>query len=142
MDNPLENLQKPQDHVIKLEQWYQVDSIKLMAVSAEKSFFKDEEQVVSQWLASDQFPLGLRKWRQKDRIRLKNGHHQLVKRVLIDQKVLQKQRDQQMVLVDAHDEVVWIVNRKWSWFERPTDYQQTWQPCFIGIKNKEKKVNE
>lgn len=113
-----------------------------MAVSAEKSFFKDEEQVVSQWLASDQFPLGLRKWRQKDRIRLKNGHHQLVKRVLIDQKVLQKQRDQQMVLVDAHDEVVWIVNRKWSWFERPTDYQQTWQPCFIGIKNKEKKVNE
>ena len=142
LDNPLENLQKPQDHVIKLEQWYQVDSIKLMAVSAEKSFFKDEEQVVSQWLASDQFPLGLRKWRQKDRIRLKNGHHQLVKRVLIDQKVLQKQRDQQMVLVDAHDEVVWIVNRKWSWFERPTDYQQTWQPCFIGIKNKEKKVNE
>lgn len=142
LDNPLENLQKPQDHVIKLEQWYQVDPIKLMAVSAEKSFFKDEEQVVSQWLAPDQFPLGLRKWRQKDRIRLKNGHHQLVKRVLINQKVPQKQRDQQMVLVDAHNEVVWIVNRKWSWFERPTDYRQTWQPCFIGIKNKEKKVNE
>lgn len=142
IDNPLENLQKPQDHVIKLEQWYQVDSINLMAVSAEKSFFKDEEQVVSQWLAPDQFPLRLRQWRQKDRIRLKNGHHQLAKRVLIDQKVSRKQRDQQMVLVDAHDEVVWIVNRKWSWFERPTGYQQTWQPCFIGIKNKEKKVNE
>ncbi|WP_325065024.1 tRNA lysidine(34) synthetase TilS [Limosilactobacillus agrestis] len=142
LENPLENLQKPQDHVIKLEQWYQVDSISLMAVSAQESFFKGEEQVVFQWLDPDQFPLVLRKWRQKDRIRLKNGHHQLVKRVLIDQKVPQKQRDQQMVLVDAHDEVVWIVNRKWSWFERPTDYRQTWQPCFIGIKNKEKKVNE
>lgn len=142
LENPLENLQKPQDHVIKLEQWYQVDSISLMAVSAEELFFKGEEQVAFQWLAPDQFPLGLRKWRQKDRIRLKKGHHQLVKRVLIDQKVPQKQRDQQMVLVDAHDEVVWIVNRKWSWFERPTDYRQTWQPCFIGIKNKEKKVNE
>ncbi len=142
LENPLENLQKPQDHVIKLEQWYQVDPINLMAVSAERSFFKDEEQVVSQWLAPDQFPLRLRQWRQKDRIRLKNGHHQLVKRVLINQKVSRKQRDQQMVLVDAHDEVVWIVNQKWSWFERPTGYQLTWQPCFIGIKNKEKKVNE
>ena len=142
LDNPLENLQKPQDHVIKLEQWYQVDPINLMAVSAEKSFFNDEEQVVLQWLAPDQFPLRLRQWRQKDRIRLKNGHHQLVKRVLIDQKVSRKQRDQQMVLVDAHDEVVWIVNRKWSWFERPTGYQQTCRSCFIGIKNKEKKVNE
>ena len=142
LDNPLENLQKPQDHVIKLEQWYQVDAINLMALSAERSFFKDEEQVVLQWLAPDQFPLRLRQWRKKDCIRLKNGHHQLVKRVLIDQKVPQKQRDQQMVLVDAHDEVVWIVNRKWSWFERPVDYQQTWQSCFIGIKNKEKKVNE
>lgn len=142
LDNPLENLQKPQDHVIKLEQWYQVDPINLMAVSAERSFFKDEEQVVSQWLAPDQFPLRLRQWRQKDRIRLKNGHHQLVKRVLINKKVSRKQRDQQMVMVDAHDEVVWIVNQKWSWFERPTGYQLTWQPCFIGIKNKEKKVNE
>ena len=142
LENPLENLQKPQDHVIKLERWYQVDPINLMAVSAERSFFKDEEQVVSQWLAPDQFPLRLRQWRQKDRIRLKNGHHQLVKRVLINQKVSRKQRDQQMVLVDAHDEVVWIVNQKWSWFERPTGYQLTWQPCFIGIKNKEKKVNE
>lgn len=137
VNNQINALQNPREHVIELGQWYQVDKTSMIAVSTEKAFFADEKKLSLQWLALDQFPLRIRKWQKGDHIRLKGGQHQLVKRVLINQKVPQDQRDQQQVLIDAHGEVIWLINRKWSWFERPTDYQQAWRLCFIGIKDKE-----
>ncbi|MFR0771971.1 MAG: hypothetical protein ACLSH6_09680 [Limosilactobacillus pontis] len=46
-------------------------------------------------------------------------------------------RDRQLVLVDVTGTVVWLIDRKWSWFDRPTDYRQRWQQLLIGIINKE-----
>lgn len=140
--NPDQTLQKRQEHVLKLEQWYQVNDTSMMAVATDKHFYHASDQVMSLWLSPAQWPLRLRQWESGDRLRLKNGHHQRVKRVLIDQKVPADQRAQQLVLVDAQGTVVWLIGRKWSWFDRPQNYQQAWQPYFIGIKNKRSKVNE
>ena len=88
------------------------------------------------WLAPDQFPLSLRHWQAVDFIILKNGGHQKVRRVLIDQKVPQQVRDRQLVLVDALGQVVWVVGRKWSWFTRPVEYRQKWQQVVVSIEDK------
>ncbi len=136
--NHFENLQKPQAHVIELEQWYQVDKQTTIAISFNRMFFGGGTAVMPMWISPAQFPLQLRRWQKEDKLRLKGGHHQRVKRILINQKVSQEQRQQQLVLVDAHDDVIWLVNRKWSWLDRPDDYQEKWQLCFIGIKDKEK----
>ena len=85
------------------------------------------------WLSPDQLPLTLRPWQPGDRLRLKGGGHQSVHRVLIDRKVNAGDRGSQLVLVDARGTVVWLIGRKWSWFDRPADYRQRWQRLFIGI---------
>ena len=69
----------------------------------------------------------------RSHLRLRGGGHQLVHRVLIDQKVAAAKRRTQLVLVDAQGMVVWLLGRKWSWFDRPDDYRQHWQQLFIGI---------
>lgn len=134
-----QELQKVQPHVIELEQWYRVDEIRQIAISSSKQFFQDDAQLMPLWLAPDQLPLTLRPWQSTDYLRLKGGGHQRVKRVLINQKVPQPARLHQLVLVDAHGEVVWLLDRKWSWFDRPENYRQQWQPVVIGIKDKEEK---
>lgn len=137
-----QKLQKIPSHVIELEQWYRVDDTRQLAVATSKHFFQDSAKLMPMWLAPDQLPLQLRKWQSHDYLRLKNGGHQRVKRILIDQKVTQGERDHQLVLVDAHGEVVWLLDRKWSWFARPEDYHQQWQLVVIGIKDKEENRHE
>ncbi|MBB1079615.1 tRNA lysidine(34) synthetase TilS [Limosilactobacillus sp. STM2_1] len=137
-NNHFEDLQKPQAHVIELEQWYQVDEKNAIAISFNRKFFNDDSTVMPIWISPRQFPLRLRGWKKEDRLRLRGGHHQKVKRVLIDQKVSADQRQQQTVLVDAQDTVIWLVKRKWSWLDRPDDYQEKWRLCFIGIKIRRK----
>lgn len=137
-NNHPEKLQKPQVHVIELEQWYQANYSAKLAMSQREGWFPAAAQVTPFWLSPGQFPLRIRPWQKGDRLRLKNGHHQQVKRVLINQKVPRDQRLHQLVLVDADDEVVWLIGRKWAWFDRPADYRQRWQQCFVGIIEKEK----
>ena len=137
-----QKLQKLPSHVIELEQWYRVDDTRQLAVATSKHFFQDSAKLMQMWLAPDQLPLQLRKWQAHDYLRLKNGGHQRVKRILIDQKVAQADRDHQLVLVDNHGEVVWLLDRKWSWFARPEDYRQQWQLVVIGIKDKEENRHE
>jgi tRNA(Ile)-lysidine synthase len=137
-----QELQKFQPHVIELEQWYRISDTRKLAVATRESFFTDGEEVMAMWLSPDQLPLTLRRWQPADRLRLKGGGHQRVKRVLIDQKVSQQARERQLVLVDARGEVVWLLGRKWSWFARPQDFRQQWRPVVIGIKDEEEKKHE
>lgn len=118
--------------VVKLGQRYFINAKQYLIVNAGPK--KGAGQVM--WLAPDQFPLSLRHWQAVDFIILKNGGHQKVRRVLIDQKVPQQVRDRQLVLVDALGQVVWVVGRKWSWFTRPVDYRQKWQQVVVSIEDK------
>ena len=63
----------------------------------------------------EQLPLRIRKWQPGDRLRLKNGGHQKIHRILIDQKVPQSKRTHQQVVVDQFDQVLWLVGRKTAW---------------------------
>lgn len=125
-----------QPSVVKLGQQYFIDSNHFLVVTlGEKTTCQGRDGQLM-WLKPDQFPLTLRQWRNDDFLVLKNGGHQKVRRVLIDQKVPQRERDHQLVLVDAHGQVVWLVQRKWSWFTRPQNFRQEWRPIIIEIKNK------
>ncbi len=129
-DKMRDQSQKAPAHVVKLGQRYPIDDQSALVVTTNP--LRGVKQL-PMWLAPTQLPLCLRPWRPSDQLLLKNGGHQAVRRVLIDQKIPLAQRDRQLVLVDARGIVVWLVGRKWSWFTRPTDYQRTWQKRLIGI---------
>lgn len=142
----LENINKLPDqwqneaaYMVKLGQQYPIDDRRRLIVASPSDQLTaiDWDQVMTMWLDPQRLPLTLRPWQPGDHLRLKGGGHQLVRRVLIDQKVPTAARDRQLVLVDATGTVVWLVDRKWSWFDRPTDYRQRWQQLLIGIINKE-----
>ena len=65
-------------------------------------------------LTADQFPLRVRSWQATDRLRLANGHHQTVRRALINAKVPRNLRAKVPVLVTATGEVVAALGVKWS----------------------------
>ena len=120
--------------VVELGQWYRVSDQRAIRVIAAKDDTVGQSSGQEMWLAPDQLPLRLRLWRAGDALRLKQGGHQLVRRILIDQKVSNSARQAQVVLVDAHDEPVWLVGRKWAWFTRPADYRQRWRHVLISMK--------
>lgn len=120
--------QKAPVYMVKLGQQYPIDKQQKLLVTT-----MQDAGGMEMWLSPDQLPLTLRPWQPGDRLRLKGGGHQSVHRVLIDQKVNAGDRGSQLVLVDARGTVVWLIGRKWSWFDRPADYRQRWQRLFIGI---------
>lgn len=122
-------------HMVELGQWYFVNDQRIL-VSTTELDAKSGGTAQEMWLAPDQFPLSIRKWTSGDTLRLKNGGQQKVRRILIDQKVPNSQRQRQQVLVDAKGEVVWLIGRKWSWFARPVDFQQKWQKVIIYKQSK------
>lgn len=130
-----EKPQNQQQYMVKLGQRYPVDQgTELLVSDQEVAFTGTTYQEM--WLAPQQLPLILRPWQAGDYLLLKGGGHQKVSRVLIDRKVPTDQRRHQLVLVDAQGVVVWLVNHKWSWFERPADYQQVWRKLFIGKQDR------
>ncbi|WP_341780108.1 tRNA lysidine(34) synthetase TilS [Levilactobacillus sp. HBUAS70063] len=65
-------------------------------------------------LTADQFPLRVRSWQPTDRLRLATGHHQTVRRALINAKVPREARSAVPVLVTAKGEVLAALGVKWS----------------------------
>ncbi len=65
-------------------------------------------------LTADQFPLRVRSWQATDRLRLSSGHHQTVRRALINAKVPREERAAVPVLVTAQDEVIAALGVKWA----------------------------
>lgn len=120
--------------VVELGQWYRISDRQAIRVGTATGSGPDHLAGQEMWLAPDQFPLRLRPWQAGDALRLKQGGHQLVRRILIDQKVPNAARQHQLVLVDAHDEPVWLLGRKWAWFTRPVDYRQRWRHVIISMK--------
>ena len=70
------------------------------------------------WLHEDQLPLKWRVQQAHDQLRLKNGGHQSVRRLLINSKLASNQRQQVVVLADAFGQVLWVPTLKTSWLDR------------------------
>lgn len=75
------------------------------------------------------WPLVWRPWQAGDRIVLKGGGHQLVRRLLIDRKVPAERREQVQVLVNAQGNVLWVVGHKFSYRTTGT------QTVFLALKH-------
>lgn len=130
---------QPQAHqaVVKLGHWLTLsDHSQVAALIADQPVPSSAKTVGVIWLPESQLPLKLRTWRAGDRIRLKNGGHQRVERVLINQKVPQAQRRRQLVLTDAENHVLWIVGYKTTWRERPASLPADWRAIRL-VENKQ-----
>ncbi|MDO4903505.1 MAG: tRNA lysidine(34) synthetase TilS [Limosilactobacillus sp.] len=119
--------------VVELGQWYLVNDQQKLRISLTADGFSEGDLLQEMWLSPDQFPLTIRPWQADDVIKLKDGGQQKVRRVLIDQKMPNEDRNRQMVLVDPKGTVVWLIGRKWSWFTRPEGFQTLWRKVIIGI---------
>lgn len=83
--------------MVDLNQWQKITATQTVGI------FTRVPNVVSQpfWLTEADWPLVWRPWQAGDRIVLKGGGHQLVRRLLIDRKVPAERREQVQVLVNA-----------------------------------------
>lgn len=114
--------------VLKLNQWQKVmpqEKIGIFVPTKLRAVASD--QIIEMWLPKSAMPLKLRHWRTDDVLMLKNGHHQKIRRILIDNKVVSEKRQSQLVVVDQWDNVIWVVGQKMGWLKRPLDYQNKWQ---------------
>ncbi|WP_102279471.1 tRNA lysidine(34) synthetase TilS [[Lactobacillus] timonensis] len=114
--------------VVKLGHWLAVNDHYQVAVLPITALTSDKANAVGViWLPPRKLPLTWRTWRSGDQLRLKGGGHQSVERVMINNKVPQAQRRSQLVLVDADDEVLWVVGYKTTWRKRPARLPADWQ---------------
>lgn len=132
-DQPNDNVHKS-GSVLELNQWYTGATRQLIGVFDQAP---EADQQVELWLAPEQWPLSVRHWHSQDRIRLKSGHHQTVRRIMIDQKVDQEARAQQVVVVDRNDQVIWVPGRKVAWLSRPDNYVSYWKHVVLAKKDTE-----
>lgn len=132
-------------HVLELGKWYRFgNEMSFGAFEIDDNMLNIADQTTDFWLPESCLPLLARTWDSKDRIRLKNGHHQLVRRVLVDHKVDLEQRRLQPVVVDSQKHVLWVPGLKKTWLERPSDYVQKWHHLVFGIMKaqQEETINE
>lgn len=122
--------EKTTDFMVEFDHWY---------TNAEGNQFgifrQPRGQVVAEvWLTPGQLPLKVRDWQADDLLRLRNGDHQKVRRILIDQKVPQSLRNQQLVVVDQAGQVLWVVNQKTAWLDRDQLCDQNYQISYFCQK--------
>ena len=122
--------QKVSDFMVKFDHWYTGPTGDQWGI-----FSHPQEHTIAElWLTRDQLPLRVRSWQPTDRIRLKSGHHQAICRVLINQKVPLGQRQQQLVVVDRLDQVLWLIGHKTAWLDRQQVCDQRYEKRYFCQK--------
>ncbi|GEO70196.1 tRNA lysidine(34) synthetase TilS [Levilactobacillus acidifarinae] len=114
--------------MVDLNQWQSVGDNWLLGVFSAPVAAERTHQIgltISDW------PLTVRPWRSGDRLQLAGGHHQAVRRALINAKVPQQQRSQVAVLVTAQGTVLAALGVKWSVLP-PRQHTTTY---YIGIQS-------
>jgi len=115
--------------MVVLNQWQPVGNGWLLGVFQTAFNQLPNRQTVT--LSAAQLPLMVRPWAATDRLRLADGHHQTVRRALINAKVPQAQRAHVPVLVTAQGTVLAALGVKWAvWPPRKhtTTYHIGYQP--------------
>lgn len=113
--------------------WVHQPNRHAFAVFQDEQDLPDNSDSTKLWLPETDFPLQVRRWHANDQIRLKNGHHQSVRRILINNKVANERRRTQLVVTTANEEVVWVVGQKFSWLDRPKNYLDSWKSIIFAI---------
>lgn len=103
--------------VVKFDQWKRLNA-KNECLISHKGQMEGLVPVAEMWLQADQLPLKWRPVHDHDRLRLKGGGHQSVRRLLINSKLPRSERNDVMVLADHHDEVLWVPPLKTAWLAR------------------------
>lgn len=98
--------------MVDLNQWQPVGDRWLLGVFQTAELAPPTHRVVG--LTTADWPLTVRTWQPADRLVLANGHHQAVRRVLINAKVPRQRRSQVAVLVTAQGTVLAVLGVKWS----------------------------
>lgn len=119
--------------VVKLGKWFSTRK-EQVAIQSTVQAGTNVQIVAKMWLRDDQLPLRIRSWKNGDRLRLRNGHHQRVSRILIDQHVPANQRAKQLVMVDAKGAVLWAIGRKTAWYDYPTGHKASGGHVFFLVR--------
>lgn len=113
---------KNERFVVTLNQWYSGNQFKWMLT--DKSDYHNElnKREATLYLNDEQFPINVQPTKNDDRVTLKNGGHQMAKRVFINGKVPIEDRKLSQTLVDSNGEVLAILGYRESVFT--TDVQK------------------
>ena len=103
--------------VVKFDQWKRLNG-EIECLVSKHRLHNGLAPVAEMWLHEDQLPLKWRVQQAHDQLRLKNGGHQSVRRLLINSKLASNQRQQVVVLADAFGQVLWVPTLKTSWLDR------------------------
>lgn len=118
--------------MVELGQWHEINDELTFGVFSKDQLPKDAIVLARFKLPPDALPLRLRSWQKDDRLRLKSGGHQKVRRVLINDKVPQPQRQEQLVLTTAAETVLWVVGHKFAWLDESSSAAED-QECQIIV---------
>ncbi|MFR0580542.1 tRNA lysidine(34) synthetase TilS [Limosilactobacillus mucosae] len=113
----VDNSQKKIVAVVELGQWHEISDELTFGIFDENQLPKDALVLAAFNLPVSSLPLKLRGWQKDDCLRLKNGGHQKVRRVLINAKVPMSKRMDQLVLTTAKGTVLWVVGYKFAWLD-------------------------
>ena len=113
----VDNSQKKIAAVVELGQWHEISDELTFGIFDENQLPKDALVLAAFNLPVSSLPLKLRGWQKDDCLRLKNGGHQKVRRVLINAKVPMSKRMDQLVLTTAKGTVLWVVGYKFAWLD-------------------------
>ncbi|MBW1604775.1 tRNA lysidine(34) synthetase TilS [Lactobacillus sp. Sy-1] len=103
--------------MVRLNHWYRIDSgVTIGVFERQKAPKITDGRTTDFKLGVACLPLVIRPWQSTDRITLKSGGHQKVKRILIDQKVASADRKKALVLVDQQNRVISLLGYKDSTF--------------------------
>ena len=102
------------NHVILVwpNRWYSIQSKRLGLFPLGSLSYSLKLKLPFFYLAPSDFPLRIRAARLGDRVRLKNGGHQKVRRILIDQKVPNLARKRSLVLETKSHEILALLGYK------------------------------
>lgn len=110
--------------VVTLNQWYSGNHFKWMLT--DKSDYHDElnKREATIYLSDEQFPITVQHTKNDDKVMLKDGGHQMAKRVFINGKVPIKDRKQSQTLVDSSGEILAILGYRESVFSADVQKQK------------------
>lgn len=110
VDKPVTKPKISRQFMVILDRWYLLDGGLKFGVFTTRPSEADKVTVFH--LTDSQLPLSIRQWQPGDRLRLKNGGHQKISRVMIDLKVPKGQRLNANLLVTSQDKILAVIGLK------------------------------
>lgn len=120
------------ESVVKFAHWYKTwTGEQILVTPATEPAPTGAQQVATITVPTAALPLRLAPADPADRLRLKGGHHQSIRRALINAKVPQARRAAAQVLADQAGTIYGLVGVKFAWYDRPQSPSTSWQTLAV-----------